>query len=723
MAASVEPHSDAPAQQYVDFDEYVEYQVGKTQARIKTTEIATACFAAGTMFLACLLVFVVLDQWAIPGGFGVTARSLMLAGLLGSVAVWLISRALIPYLKSVNALFAARVIESSDPHLKSSLLNLIDLRHAGKEIPASVQRAMEKRAAVQLAHVDVDQAIDRRPLLRTAYALLAVVVLCCGYVLFSPKDALSSVKRLLLPSAGTPVATQTSIANVTPEDQRILARTLLTVEADVLGKAPPQVTLFYTTADRKFVDQPIEMRSIQEGLPRYRGLITGEDGRGLLQNLTYHIAAGDARTRDYRIEVAQPPSAKVESIQFSYPPYMQLEPKTQAEGHIDTWEGAKVSLQAVTNMPVQSAILVFTDTESPEERGEELRMTITDGTKLAADWKLAFRSDGTQPHYYHIRCTTTTGESDPEPTQYTINVRPDQRPEITLVHPVQDLERPANAVVPLLIRASDPDFQLRFLTLRVEQAGEEVYSAHIFEGAQSSFEGSYDFDLKEVGSNGLKPGDEIQFWIEARDNKQPLGNRTNTQPLKITIIKPVSPEEVQEQLAADKQAQQDQLAQSEQPQNDQNRDPAEQPEQGAEERPQERDPPAEPMSDQERNDKQDQAENQEKKDGQGSEQKSGQAGKSGKKGTGDSQSDNAQPDEKNEQENEGQGKQRGASSKPNPDKPADEQEALQKLIQRQRQQQKQDQPGAQQSPSSEPPPPPLFEAGFFRAGRCCQEAG
>lgn len=714
MAASVEPQSAESAQKYVDFDEYVEFQVAKTQQRIKTTEIATTCFSVGTFFLAALLAFVVLDQWAIPGGFSVGARALILAGLLGVSGGWLIWRAILPYLRSVNALFAARMIEAADPQLKSSLLNLVDLQHAGKEISTSVQRAMEKRAAIELAHVDIDQAIDRRHLLRMAYALLAVIVVCCGYALFSPKDAFSSVKRLLLPTAHTAVATQTSIANVSPEDTRILARTLLTVEADVLGKIPEQVTLFYTTADRKFVDQPVEMRSIQQGQARYRGIITGEDGRGLLQNLSYYIAAGDARTRDYQVEVAQPPSAKIESIRLTFPPYMQLEPKTLSEGHIDTWEGTKVALQAVANMPVQSAILVFTDTEDPHERGEEVRMHITDGTKLAAEWKLAFRADGTQPHYYHIRCTTASGEIDPEPTRYTINIRPDQRPEVTLVHPVQDLERPANAIVPLLIRASDPDFMLRFLTLRVEKAGEEVFSAHIFEGEQPSWEGSFDFNLQEVGSNGLKPGDEIQFWIEARDNKQPLGNRTNTQPLKITIIKRVSPDEVQEQLAADKQAQQDQLAQSEQPQNDQNRNQANPQEEGSGERPQDANAEnrAQPMpgeEPQDKQDKQDQGQS-EKKNPQGGDEQQGEGQKAGKKGNGQSPKQDGQQGEPGEK---GKGQNGEKSSQPNADQPADEQEALQKLIQRQqkKQKEKEAEAGEKQEQSSQSQQPSKSKPG------------
>src|SRR4029079_1186066 len=123
------------------------------------------------------------------------------------------------------------------------------------------------------------------------------------------------------------------------------------------------------TADNKYVDQAVEMRRIEEGLPRYRGTLNGENGRGLLQSLSYSIVAGDARTRNYSIEVVQPPSARVEEVQYVFPPYMSLTDRTNPGGNIDGWEGAAVTLSATANMPVKSAAVVLTDTEDPHAKG------------------------------------------------------------------------------------------------------------------------------------------------------------------------------------------------------------------------------------------------------------------------------------------------------------------------------------------------------------------
>ena len=40
-----------------------------------------------------------------------------------------------------------------------------------------VLKAKEKRAAVELSHIDVEEAVDRRPLLRIAYVLLLMISL------------------------------------------------------------------------------------------------------------------------------------------------------------------------------------------------------------------------------------------------------------------------------------------------------------------------------------------------------------------------------------------------------------------------------------------------------------------------------------------------------------------------------------------------------------------
>ena len=460
-----------------------------------------------------------------------------------------------PSWKRVSALFAARTIESHVPELNSNLLTLVDLQRAERPASASVLQTIEKRAAVTLSHVDVDQAVDRRPLLHVSYALLATVALLCLYTVVSPKKVMPSVWRALVPTADVSVATKTEIYAIQPGNIDVLRGSQLEVTADIRGTVPEAVHLLFTTADRRSVDESLEMRETEEGLRQYHVLLTGDNGRGLHQDLTYHIVAGDARTPDFHVRVIQPPSANVEYVHYEFPAYMELKPKTQPGGAIDVWEGAAVTITAKANMPLKSARIVFSDTEDRSGKAEELRMQVTDGTSLQAEWRAAFRPDGTYPRYYHIQCENERGDVDPEPTVYPISVRPDQPPEVAVLDPKGDLKRPANAVVPLMIEARDPDFLLRYLTLRLEKNGEELNVVRqIFDGSRKSVRLTYDLDLKPLG---LKSGDLLTYWIEARDNKRPIGNRKNTPKLNIEITEPASEEKVQEELQKDRERQQE----------------------------------------------------------------------------------------------------------------------------------------------------------------------
>ncbi|MFP6769270.1 MAG: hypothetical protein VB859_13940 [Planctomycetaceae bacterium] len=198
-------------------------------------------------------------------------------------------------------------------------------------------------------------------------------------------------------------------------------------------------------------------------------------------------------------------------------------------------------------------------------------MRITDGTTLTGQWQLSFRGTDQEdyPRFYRIVCKNDDGAIDLQPTLYSITIRPDKPPQVELLSPRQDLELPSNAVLPLLVRARDPDFQLRYLTLRVEKAGKQLleHNRELFSGQQSTFgPSSIDFALKPLG---LKPGDTISYWIEARDNKMPVGNRTNTAPkLNIRITDPVSPDEVKKQRDQAKQKQEEAIKEADRRQDD-----------------------------------------------------------------------------------------------------------------------------------------------------------
>src|SRR5258708_33841337 len=73
MAATTEVQKP-DAQHYVDYEEYVDFQLEKTRSSIKLTDIFTTLTTLAVAVISYLLVFVLLDQWVLAGGFGYPPR-------------------------------------------------------------------------------------------------------------------------------------------------------------------------------------------------------------------------------------------------------------------------------------------------------------------------------------------------------------------------------------------------------------------------------------------------------------------------------------------------------------------------------------------------------------------------------------------------------------------------------------------------------------------------
>ena len=158
MSSTVESPASS---NYVDYDEFVDYQLKKTRSEIKWTEILTTLAGIFALTLSYLFVFTILDHWVIEGGFSRGVRSICLLSLTTICVAWTVWKIVLPMWKEVHSLYAARMIEEHVPNLKSSLLNLIDLQRSGRETNPSIKSALEKRSAVELSHVDMDHVIVR----------------------------------------------------------------------------------------------------------------------------------------------------------------------------------------------------------------------------------------------------------------------------------------------------------------------------------------------------------------------------------------------------------------------------------------------------------------------------------------------------------------------------------------------------------------------------------
>lgn len=629
--AAAPERSHAP---YAEPDEYIDYQLRKTQTGIKRIDMLTAGIVAITVLIGYVLLFVLSDHWLFEGGVGGTARMLMFLPVIGFVG-WLIGAKVIwPAMKNVSGLYAAKTLETSSAEFRSSLLNLVDLKQAGREVSPLIMATIEKRAAVTLAKFNVDDAIDKRPLLRTLYVLFGIVVAFCAYSILSPKKLGPSVLRAIVPFTNVTPATQTEILEVKPGDARLRAGGILPVSVQLRGEVPADVTLLFTTADRRFVDEAVQLGATTD--PNIFEGTLGNDEHGLLQSFSYYVVAGDARSPEYRVEIITPPSATVTEVRYDYPEYTELDPRTQMGGAIDVWERTAITISAATNVPVKRAEFELADTEDFSSAYPGSSVKIADGKKLTIAWRADPRqADGKFPKFYRIKVWHAEDTPDPKPAVYPINVRIDQPPQVVLIDPTTNLELPANGTVPLVVAARDQDFKLRTVSLKIARDENDITDETLFDGSQQEVALKHDFQLEPLR---LKAGDKIRIWVEAQDNRLPTHNLAKTPPIEITIKGKVTKEEAKKQLDEQKQEQQQRLDEANKKNNDQANDPNEPPPSDPASSPDQ--PPRDPKEPEQPKDKDDEAkkdqpqQNGQQQDDKDSKGKDGGSGKTQKGGEG-----------------------------------------------------------------------------------------
>ena len=249
--------SPTPAEQPIVFQQspqavLIEDRIHKTRRQVKGVDIIAGLLTIVVGSLAYLFAAALVDHWLVTGGLGFGWRFLLWAILIFAVGVYCV-KSLWPALAlSINPVFAARTIEQCKPTLKNSLINFLLLRGRQTELAPVIYQALEQRAAADLSDVQIETAVDRRPVLRLSYLLLAVVGLICLYLALSPKSPLISAQRVLWPWADLRAPTRVTIENVEPGNTVAYLGEFVAVSADVKGVNQEEpVLLHYSTGRRR----------------------------------------------------------------------------------------------------------------------------------------------------------------------------------------------------------------------------------------------------------------------------------------------------------------------------------------------------------------------------------------------------------------------------------------------------------------------------------------
>ncbi|MEM8943741.1 MAG: hypothetical protein AAGD11_01050, partial [Planctomycetota bacterium] len=528
-------------------EELVDRQIGRTRRALKTVDLTAGLITLAIGVLAYLLTMSLLEHWVVPGGWSDGARGSLFAVLLIGCLVysW---RAFWPLLRQpINPAYAALAIEQSSPSLKNSLLNLLLLRNRKRELSRQVYQAIESQAAQSLSQVRMETVVDRSAILRLGYILVALTAVCVLYRVLSPKDLFSSAGRVLLPWSDIAVPSRVTISNVTPGDAKAARGEQLKVTAEVLGLEPDElVQLVYTTADEQIVRQQIPMTGSDSGTLfrcKVPARLGGGDQRGVQQDFRYWIEAGDVSSPKYSVSVFARPTLVVNRLRYDYPAYTGY-PSREVEhtGDIRAVEGTRVTVFAQANKPIKSAHVDF-----EADGRHDLLMNSTD-QQASVTFPLTLREDRRTPKHrsYVLKYITIDGNPNQSPPKYQIDVQPDYAPEIQLLLPEEAvLEVALNQEVNFELEARDPDFALSQVML-VGKVGDEVKLQHSL--LTLSQTGKFVGKLRKTPEQiGLKPGDVLEYWGAASDNRRPEPNLAYSVHRKLRVVGPWRGDEQGEQ--------------------------------------------------------------------------------------------------------------------------------------------------------------------------------
>jgi hypothetical protein len=574
--------ASSPATTGSKYDNYVDLQLEKTRARIKMVDLCTGIFAMVGWVLGVLLFFAVVDSWIWT--LGTIGRTLALIVLLGGLLGIGLLYVLPLFLRKINPRYAARMIEQARPKFKNSLLNYLWVKSGGQSVHASIASELSQQAAEDIREVSATESVDQSHLIRTGFIVVALSLIAVGYSVFSPKNPLPTVARVMNPFSDISKPAMVRVSSVEPGDADIFFGDTLLVTAEIHGRHEPhEVQLVYSTDDGQHTDVALPM--ISTGPRRYEiNLQTSRSG--IQQNLKYRVVARDGESPWYAVTVKPLPAVSIETLKLVPPKYTGIPERTiVGTGEANGVEGTRVFIEAKANLPIQSAYLEFLAPEKGTEGSmDNLRVVKTsqldfEERSMSGSFLLTLNAERTAPFcsHYQIRYQSDQGDLNSKPNVYPVRVTPDLSPEIKILEPRnEEVVIPSNGALKIQIEATDVDYEISSLKLQIDHKDVRILN-HQFElpkGEKHRVTQSYWLVPEKLS---LRPGDKATFFAVAADNRHsPYSelldpNVTRTDNFTIIISEP---DERIDEKQRDKN-----IEQAEQEQKDQNQEGNSSPEQ------------------------------------------------------------------------------------------------------------------------------------------------
>lgn len=440
-------------------------------------------------------------------------RVVLWVGVIGLISLFIIR----PLFRRATDQQVALYLEEHEPTLESAVLSAVDEMGPDAGEAQGLRRRLFEVAVERARRVERGRRIDRDGLKRSSAWLGGVATAVLLIALFGPGFQGTAGSLLLSPWKTADAANPYAI-DVQPGDILIPRGSDQEITAFTRGFETDQVEIAVR-------------RGESETWERFR-MVPSEAGDGfgillfdLTESTAYSVESEGVRSPVYTIEVADLPYVDRIDLEYVFPRYTGLAPRTVEDaGDIAVLRGTEARLTITPTIPTHAGQIVL------QGLGEPISLELFNGTLSGA-----FTVE--RETFYRVELAGPNGEFVVASPDYLIEPLDDQPPAISIREPGRDMRANPIEEVYVEVEAED-DYGLGRLELRFSVNGGEEQSVALHEsgrGGVKELSRGHTFFLEELP---LEPGDFVSYYATATDLASPGGRQTATSDIYFLEIRP-----------------------------------------------------------------------------------------------------------------------------------------------------------------------------------------
>lgn len=514
----------------------VRQALAETAGGVRETVLREGAFTLAWRWLAGVAALAVLDLLV---GLPAWLRWLALAGQVGFLlwSLWAL-RARQKRLGGGDE-WAARVVEERHPEVDNALINAVQFERSLRGLPpvqASLIRRELSRAESTAAGIAAGDSVDREGERRA----LKVVLLSAGgwllAVLLIPAMLASVLPRLFAPwmDEHTPPFSFTRY-EVRPPGATVRYGESVAVSVLVSGPIPDSIALMTKSGKGGWNRTALD----SEDPGKYSVTLDS-----LREDTAYYVQGSGSRSSQYRIHVVRPPVVKTLQVTYTYPAYTKKEPASEKLGEegLHGLVNTRAAVRIESNRALDGGYVEVKTGEGAPQRAP-VQVDPKDSSRGVAEVTL------TRAGTYRLSLAADDGQVNEEAAKGKIRIDKDERPSVWINHPGQDLLVTPSMKVPIQVEAEDDHGIQRVEVHRIVNDLGDTPRDFPEPAQLPRTQHTLTMDMADLG---VRPGDEIKYYAAAYDNDPGKPNMGETDPY---TIKVVSPEEFQQALKQERQAQ------------------------------------------------------------------------------------------------------------------------------------------------------------------------